>query len=119
MGSFQGYDFEKNIALHELPLHRDVPASGIYTLVDCKEVADRYRHNSEYEFTIEFERKISGSMFFHATSVTETEYANRMKEHAKIIENVLLNNYGICSKCNVYIKNTDTHFQTTFNVYYL
>lgn len=115
MGSFQGYDFEKNIALRELPLHRDVPASEIYTLVDCKEVADRYRHNSEYEFTIEFEHKISGN----AISVTETEYANKMKEHAKIIENVLLNNYGICSKCSVYTNNTDTHFQTTFNVYYL
>jgi hypothetical protein len=110
MGSFQGYDFEKKIALRELPLHGDIPTSGIYTLVDCKEVAERYRHNSEYEFTIDFQCKKSDDI---------TEYANSMKEHAKIIENVLLNNYGICSKCSVYTNNTDTHFQTTFNVYYL
>jgi hypothetical protein len=105
MGSFQGYDFEKKIALRELPLHRDIPISGIYTLVDCKEIAERYRHNSEYEFTIEFQ----------PNNITEIEYANSI-EHAKIIENVLLNNYGICSKCSAYIS---SNFQITFNIYYL
>lgn len=113
MGSFQGYDFEKKIALRELSLqdlrcvnHDNADANASYPLlflskvVDYKEIADRYKHNSEYEFTVQ----------------CSDEYPRKyLNDFTRLIENVLLCKYGICSTCSAYMQG---EYQIMFNVYY-